>query len=89
MTMFLRWWLLFCTSIAAMFIVHAFGFTQALLNNDMTRLSFVIIILFFGSSIFVGYETYKKWNQYSMVRYRDDAGIRYDRYRYRIYSNAG
>ena len=60
MTMFLRWWLLFCTSIAAMFIVHAFGFTQALLDNDMTRLSFVIITLFFGSSIFVGYETYKK-----------------------------
>ena len=60
MTMFLRWWLLFCTSIAVMFIGHAFGFTQALLNNDMKRLSFVIITLFFGSSIFVGYETYKK-----------------------------
>ena len=58
--MFLRWWLLFCTSIAAMYIVHTFGFTQALLDNDMTRLSFVIISLFFGSSIFVGYETYKK-----------------------------
>ena len=58
--MFLRWWLLFCISIAAAYVTHTFGFTQALLDNDMTRLSFVIIILYFGSSIFVGYETFRK-----------------------------
>ena len=47
MTMFLRWWLLFCISIAAAYVTHTFGFTQALLDNDMTRLSFVIIIFRF------------------------------------------
>ena len=60
MSMFLRWWLLFCTSCAAMFTAYSFGFIDALIAKDITRLSFVILGVFFSGSIFVGWLTYKR-----------------------------
>jgi len=60
MSMFLRWWLLFCTSCAAMFTAYSFGFVEALVAKDITRLSFAILGVFFISSIFVGWITYKR-----------------------------
>ena len=60
MSMFLRWWLLFCTSCAALFTAYSFGFVDALLAKDITRLSFVILAVFFLTSIYVGYLTYKR-----------------------------
>lgn len=60
MSMFLRWWLLYCTSGAAMFAAYSFGFVDALLAKDVTRLSFAILALFFVTSAFVGYLTYKR-----------------------------
>ena len=60
MSMFLRWWLLFCTSCAAMFTAYSFGFVDALLAKDITRLSFVILTVFFLSSIYVGWLTYQQ-----------------------------
>lgn len=60
MSMFLRWWLLFCTSCAAMFTAYSFGFIDALLAKDITRLSFVILTVFFLSSIYVGLLTYQQ-----------------------------
>lgn len=60
MSMFLRWWLLFCTSCAAMFTAYSFGFIDELLAKDITRLSFVILTVFFLSSIYVGLLTYQQ-----------------------------
>lgn len=60
MSMFLRWWLLFCTSCAAMFTAYSFGFVDALLAKDSTRLSFVILGIFFVFSAYVGLLTYKR-----------------------------
>ncbi len=60
MSMFLRWWLLFCTSCAAMFVAYSFGFIDALLAKDITRLSFAILGVFFLSSMYVGWLTYKR-----------------------------
>lgn len=60
MSMFLRWWLLFCTSCAALFTAYSFGFIDALIAKDVTRLSFVILGVFFSGSIFVGWLTYKR-----------------------------
>ena len=60
MSMFLRWWLLFCTSCAALFTAYSFGFIDALIAKDITRLSFAILGVFFTSSIFVGWLTYKR-----------------------------
>jgi hypothetical protein len=59
MAMFLRWWLLFCTSCAAMYTAYIFGFVDALIEKDITRISFGIIIVFLMSSLFTGWITYK------------------------------
>ena len=60
MSKFLRWLLLFCTSCAALFTAYSVGFVDALLAKDITRLSFVILAVFFLTSIYVGYLTYKR-----------------------------
>ena len=67
MTNLLRWWLLFCISIAAVFTAHTFGFTQALIENDVTRLSFVILTVYLVGSIFVGWATYKQQNNNNII----------------------
>ncbi len=59
MSIFLRWWLLFCLSGAALVLSYSFGFVDALLEKDITRLSFAIIAVFFGTSLYIGYITYK------------------------------
>jgi len=59
MTMFLRWWLIFCISIAAFFTLYIFGFIDALIAKDTTRLSFGIIAIYFFASGFTGLITYK------------------------------
>lgn len=59
MSIFLRWWLLFCLSAAALVLSYSFGFVDALLEKDITRLSFAIIAVFFGTSLYIGYITYK------------------------------
>lgn len=58
--MFLRWWLLFCTSIAALFTAFSFGFIDALLAKDVTRISFLILVTYFATSTYVGFLTYKR-----------------------------
>lgn len=59
MSMFLRWWLIFCISIAAFFTSYIFGFIDALIAKDITRLSFGIITIYFIASGFTGLITYK------------------------------
>lgn len=59
MSIFLRWWLLFCLSAAALVLSYSFGFVDALLEKDITRLSFAIISLFFVTSLYVGYVTHR------------------------------
>jgi hypothetical protein len=58
MSMFLRWWLLFCTSVAAFFAAYFFGFIDALIAKDTTRLSFGILAIYFLTSAFTGWITY-------------------------------
>ncbi len=60
MSMFLRWWLIFCISIAAFFTLYIFGFIDALIAKDTTRLSFGIITIYFIGSGFTGWITYNK-----------------------------
>jgi len=73
MTMFLRWWLLFCTSLGAAYTAHIFGFTQALLDNDQTRISFGIIVVYLVMSVLVGYATYLR-NQGEIVKIYTNIG---------------
>jgi len=43
-----------------MFAAYSFGFIDALLAKDITRLSFAILGVFFLSSMYVGWLTYKR-----------------------------
>ena len=74
MTNLLRWWLLFCTSIAALFTAHTFGFTQALVDSDVTRLSFVIIGFYLLGSMFVGWATYSEQKHNTDITWHTNIG---------------
>ena len=54
---FLRWWL-FLPTILATTVCYYFGFFNELLEKDATRLSFVIIGVYFLASTYVGKLTY-------------------------------
>ena len=51
---FLRWWLFFCLSILVAVVCHYFGFFYELYEKDATKLSFVIIAVYFLASTYVG-----------------------------------
>lgn len=51
---FLRWWLFFCLTILATTVCYYFGFFTELLEKDATKLSFVIIAIYFVASTYVG-----------------------------------
>lgn len=54
---FLRWWVIFCLSALGAIILHAGGFTEALINGDPSRISFGIIALFAFTSVWIGFLT--------------------------------
>jgi hypothetical protein len=51
----LRWWFVFCASALGTLTAGAFGFLEALWKIDETKLSFVILVVYFGMSGFVGW----------------------------------
>ena len=55
---FLRWWLFFCLTVLATAVCYYFGFFNELIEKDATRLSFVIIGIYFLASTYVGKLTY-------------------------------
>ena len=67
MSRFLRWWLLFCTSCAALFTAYSFGVIDELLAKDVTRLSFAIMITWFFSSMYIGWLTHKSSNGHNIT----------------------
>lgn len=58
MSIFLRWWLLFCLSITGAILAYSFGFFEELVNKDMTKISFVILLVYLVTSIYVGYQSF-------------------------------
>lgn len=59
----LRWWLIFLASISGMITLQFFGLLQKLYEVDATKLSFVVIALYFTMTVFVGYLTFKLINR--------------------------
>lgn len=53
---FLRWWLLIVLMIVGGVIANYFNAVEFLYNNDVTRLSFLIIAIFILTSSVVGYK---------------------------------
>jgi len=55
----LKWWLFFCVITTSTTVVYYLGFFQVIWKSDVTKLSFVIIALFFLTSIAIGLKTWK------------------------------
>lgn len=59
MTIFLRWWLLFCVYVIGAIALYKFELFQALYQMDQSKLSFLIIGIFALISPYIGYLTYR------------------------------
>ena len=55
----LKWWLFFCVTITAATVIYYLGFFHVVWESDLTKLSFVIIVLFVLTSIAIGFKTWK------------------------------
>ena len=56
----LKWYAIFCSSILMVFLCYYFGILHELYQTDFTKLSWVIIAIFFAMSIALGYKLHKK-----------------------------
>ena len=57
-TKLLKWWLIFCLTILGFGTLYHFNVHSLLYNADVTKLSFLIIIIFMFTSIWIGRKTY-------------------------------
>ena len=55
----LKWWLIFCLTILGAGVSVYFNIHIHIYNADVTKLSFLIMIIFFCTSIWIGGKTYK------------------------------
>jgi len=58
MTSVLKWWLIVCLTMLGMGVGMYFDMHMNLYNADVTRLSFLIIVVFICTSIWIGNKTY-------------------------------
>src|SRR6056300_306705 len=61
MNVFLKWWLIIVLSVIGSCVSIYFDFDKFLYENDLTKLSLVILLFFTISSIIVGYKIYKQF----------------------------
>ena len=54
----LKWWLIFCLTILGFGTLYHFNVHSLLYHADITKLSFLIIIIFIFTSIWIGRKTY-------------------------------
>ena len=57
-TKLLKWWLIFCLIIIGFGTSYHFNMHSLLYNADVTKLSFLIIIIFIVTSVWIGRKTY-------------------------------
>ena len=57
-TKLLKWWLIFCLTILGFGTSYHFNVHSLLYNADITKLSFLIIVIFVFTSIWIGRKTY-------------------------------
>ena len=57
-TKLLKWWLIFCLTILGFGTLYYFNVHSLLYYADVTKLSFLIIIIFMFTSIWIGRKTY-------------------------------
>ena len=55
----LKWWLIFCLIVLGLSTCFYFDVHKSLYESDITRLSYLILIIFICTSIWIGTKTYK------------------------------
>lgn len=55
----LKWWLIFCLTLLGCGVATYFNMHNHIYNADVTKLSFLIIVIFFITSIWIGNKTYR------------------------------
>jgi flagellar motor component MotA len=68
MKAFLRWWLMFCIFIIAGIGLQQFGYVDGLYYADQSKLSFVILAVFFAVSSYIGLLTYRKMKDVALFK---------------------
>ena len=64
---FLRWWLLLFITIASAITIHNFGLFGALWEVDFTKISFIIIALYIGLTLYIGFLTIQYGSKYNII----------------------
>ena len=54
----LKWWLIFCLTLLGFGTLYYFNLHSQLYHADVTKLSFLIIIIFMFTSVWIGRKTY-------------------------------
>jgi hypothetical protein len=62
MNALLRWWLMACLYVTGFVVMGMLGTYEYLWEIDQTKLSFVVIVMFVGVTIFIGLLTYHARN---------------------------
>jgi len=57
-TLLLKWWLFVCSCGVGITIVNYLGFFEILLKKDPTRLSFLILLIFLLTTVWIGQKIY-------------------------------
>ena len=57
-TKLLKWWLIFCLTLIGIGTSYHFNFHSLLYNADVTKLSFLIIVIFMFTSVWIGKKTF-------------------------------
>ena len=58
-SIFLKWWWFFTLIVALTVVLIGFGIHEDLWTNDKTKLSFLILFIFYGMTLHCGYESWK------------------------------
>ena len=66
MVSLLKWWLIFCLTLLGCAIGTYFNMHNLIYDADATKLSFLIIVIFFCTSVWIGNKTYRlgKYDDY-------------------------
>ena len=59
MTKFLKWWLLFIVQLIMLFAAYHYGFLDYMWQHDITKISGIIILVWFFGSLNIGRLSYK------------------------------
>jgi hypothetical protein len=56
---FLKWWLLLCAALVSCVYVYSLGLFDKLWFYDLSKLSFITLVLYFIVTLYIGYNTWR------------------------------